>query len=359
MKALILVGGFGTRLRPLTLSVPKPIVEFANKPSIIHQIEALVKVGVTEVVLAVNYQPELMSACMSLWEQKLGVKITYSQETVPLGTAGPLALAKETLNDGDPFFVLNSDIICDFPFADLLKFHRARGGEGTILVTKVDEPSKYGVVVCNDDGKISRFVEKPQVFVGNKINAGIYIFNPAILNRIEPKPTSIEKEVFPQMASDGQLFCMTLKGFWMDIGQPKDFLIGTSLYLKHLDETHSTNLYHGNGVQGPVLIDPSVKIGEGCVIGPNVTIGPNCIIEEGSRIKNSVILEGVRIGANSWVQQCIVGWKSVVGKWVRMQNVTVLGQDVTVADTLFINGARVLPHKAISESLPDEGQIIM
>jgi len=200
MKALILVGGFGTRLRPLTLSVPKPIVEFGNKPSIIHQIEALVKIGVNEVILAVNYQPESMSACMSAWEKKLGIKITYSHETTPLGTAGPLALAKDLLNDGEPFFVLNSDVICPFPFGDLLAFHKKHGKEGTIMVTKVDEPSKYGVVVANEEGKIMQFVEKPKIYVGNKINAGIYIFNPQILDRIELKPTSIEKEIFPKMA---------------------------------------------------------------------------------------------------------------------------------------------------------------
>jgi len=111
MKALILVGGFGTRLRPLTLTVPKPIVEFANKAMVLHQIEALVKVGVTEVILAVNYQPQSMSKCLEQYEKELGIKISYSHETEPLGTAGPLALAREHLSDGDPFFVLNSDVL--------------------------------------------------------------------------------------------------------------------------------------------------------------------------------------------------------------------------------------------------------
>lgn len=149
MKALILVGGFGTRLRPLTLSCPKPCVEFANKPSIIHQIQALVECGVTEVVLAVNYQPELMNETMQKWGEKLGVKITYSKEDEPLGTAGPLALARKSLDDGKntPFFVLNSDVICDFPFKEFVEFHKNHGQEGSILVTKVEEPSKYGVVV--------------------------------------------------------------------------------------------------------------------------------------------------------------------------------------------------------------------
>jgi len=357
MKALILVGGFGTRLRPLTLSVPKPIVEFANKPSIIHQIEALVQIGVDEVVLAVNYQPELMSACMKEWEKKLGVKITYSQESEPLGTAGPLALAREILNDGQPFFVLNSDVICVFPFKEMLEFHKKHGAEGTIMVTKVEEPSKYGVVVAGDDGKIARFVEKPQVYVGNKINAGLYLFNASILDRIEPKPTSIEKEIFPVMATQGQLYSMVLPDFWMDIGQPKDFLAGTKLYLSHLEEIKSDMLSKHEGVISPVIIDPTAKIGK-AVIGPNVTIGPNCIIEDGVRLKNTVILEGVYVGANSWINQSIIGWKSRIGKWVRIQNVSVLGQDVHVSDELYVNGGRILPHKDITTSILEESIIM-
>jgi len=262
MKALILVGGFGTRLRPLTLSVPKPVVEFANKPSVIHQIEALVEAGVDEVILAVNYQPEQMYECMNLWEKKLGVKISYSRETTPLGTAGPLALAREHLSDGQPFFVLNSDVICNFPLKAFLAFHKSHGGEGTIMVTKVDEPSKYGVVVANEHGKIEKFVEKPKVFVGNRINAGIYVFNPSVLNRIELRPTSIEKEIFPKIASEGKLFCMNLEGFWMDIGQPKDFLIGLSLYLTSLEDRRPKDLATGPGIIPPVLIDPTAKIGK-------------------------------------------------------------------------------------------------
>lgn len=359
MKALILVGGFGTRLRPLTLSVPKPIVEFANKPSIIHQIEALVKAGVNEVILAVNYQPDMMNACMQAWEKKLGIKITYSRETTPLGTAGPIALAAHLLNDGDPFFVLNSDVICPFPFEELLSFHRAHGKEGTILVTKVEEPSKYGVVVSTETGRIQKFVEKPQVYVGNKINAGIYIFNPSILKRIEPKPTSIEKEIFPKMASEGELFSFVLNGFWMDVGQPKDFLTGGRLYLDFLEECKSTELAQGEGIIGPVLIDPSAKIGKGCLIGPYVTIGPNCVIEDGVRLKNTVLLEGVTVGTNSWIADSIVGWQSSIGRWVRIQNVSVLGQDVQVSDELFINGGRILPHKAITTSIHTEGTIVM
>lgn len=187
MKALILVGCYGTRLRPLTFSKPKPLVEFANKHMIIHQIEALVRVGVTEVVLAVNYQPEAMLDAMKKVQDELNVKITFSIEDEPLDTAGPLGLAREILTAGgnDMFFVLNSDVMCEFPFQALLEFHKAHGKQGTIMTTPVEDPSRFGVVVTKENSsEIQKFVEKPSVFVGDQINSGIYIFNCSILDRI-------------------------------------------------------------------------------------------------------------------------------------------------------------------------------
>lgn len=285
MRALILVGGYGTRLRPLTLSRPKPLVEFANKPILLHQVEALVEAGVKQVILAVSYRAEQMEAELKQKVEQLGVELIFSHETEPLGTAGPLALAKDILLESDePFFVLNSDVICDFPFKQLEEFHRNHKQEGTIVVTKVEEPSKYGVVLYDDNGCIQNFIEKPQEFVSNKINAGLYILNPSVLSRIEIKPTSIEKEVFPAMCQEGQLFAFELSGFWMDVGQPRDFLTGMCLYLNSLRQKNSDLLYTGSGVVGNVLIDSTAKIGKGCRIGPNVTIGPNVVIEDGKYI---------------------------------------------------------------------------
>ncbi|XP_013382064.1 mannose-1-phosphate guanyltransferase beta-A-like isoform X1 [Lingula anatina] len=360
MKALILVGGYGTRLRPLTLSRPKPLVEFGNKPMMLHQIEALVEAGVTQIVLAVSYRAELLEQELKVQEEKLGVTITFSYEEEPLGTAGPLALAREILGSNDePFFVLNSDVICDFPFKDMARFHKNHGREGTIVVTKVEEPSKYGVVVYHpESGKIDSFVEKPQEFVSNKINAGLYIFSPSMLNRIQLRPTSIEKEVFPHMAADSNLYAMELQGFWMDVGQPKDFLTGMCLYLTSLKQKGGHLLHHGDGVLGNVLVDPSAKIGRNCRIGPNVTIGPDVVIEDGVCIKRCTVLKGAVIKSHSWLNSCIIGWRCHVGRWVRMENVSVLGEDVTVKDEIYINGGRILPHKSISESVPDP-QIIM
>lgn len=383
MKALILVGGFGTRLRPLTLTLPKPLVPFANKPMILHQIEALAAVGVKDIVLAVNYRPEVMVANMKEYEDVLGIKISFSVETEPLGTAGPLALARDILGkDDEPFFVLNSDVVCEFPFQDLINFHNAHGGEGTILVTKVDEPSKYGVVVTvPGTSQIERFVEKPVEFVGNRINAGIYMFKASILNRIQPVPTSIEQETFPTMVKDGELHCMDLEGFWMDVGQPRDYLTGIGLYLKSLEKKQAgyqhqilsahgpqsphpnvlkkVNSTHGDyTINGNVLIDPTAQIGRNCVIGPNVTIGANCVIGEGVRITRSAVFEGAKIKSHSWINNSIIGWRAVVGSWVRMEGTSVLGDDVQVRDELYVNGAMVLPNKSISHNITDP-QIIM
>eukprot|EP00757_Euglenozoa_sp_SAG-D1_P007439 gene7439-2719_t len=234
LKALILVGGFGTRLRPLTLSKPKPLVPFVNKPMLVHQLEALKEVGVDEVILAIAYKKNVMEAEMNEWAERIGLKVTYSQEEVPLGTAGPIALAGDLLDpsDPDPFFVLNSDVTCQFPLQQLLEYHKEHKKEGTIMVSQVEEWQKYGVVVFDKGtGQIEQFAEKPKKFVGDKINAGIYCFSKSILKRIQIEKTSIETQVFPRMAADGELYAMNLEGFWMDIGQPHDYLDGLTKVL--------------------------------------------------------------------------------------------------------------------------------
>lgn len=162
-------------------------------------------------------------------EKQYKIKITCSLEDEPLGTAGPIRLAKDLIMNDNPsglLFVFNSDVICHYPLDKMVEFHKSHGKEGTIMVTKVDDPTKYGVVVADENHKIQRFVEKPQEFISNKINAGLYLFNTSMIDRIEARPTSIEREIFPNMASEGQIYQMVLPGYWMDIGQPKDYLSG-------------------------------------------------------------------------------------------------------------------------------------
>eukprot|EP00182_Erythrolobus_australicus_P003787 CAMPEP_0185834066 /NCGR_PEP_ID=MMETSP1353-20130828/4219_1 /TAXON_ID=1077150 /ORGANISM="Erythrolobus australicus, Strain CCMP3124" /LENGTH=358 /DNA_ID=CAMNT_0028532419 /DNA_START=1 /DNA_END=1077 /DNA_ORIENTATION=- len=358
MKALILVGGFGTRLRPLTLSSPKPLVEFCNQAMVLHQIKALKGVGVTEVVLAVNYQPQTMATFLEKQQAELGIKITASQETEPMGTAGPIKLAEKHLNDGEPFFVLNSDVSCAFPFEQMIRFHKERGAEGTLLVTKVEDPSSFGVVLYDEDGRIRSFVEKPKHFVGNRINAGVYLLSPGVFDRIPMRPTSIEKEVFPPMANAGTLFCMELPGFWADVGKPKDYISGTSLFLGNLRATSPESLASGPNFHGNVLIDPTAQIGAGCRIGPDVVIGPRCVVENGVRLVRSTLLPGSRVKSHSWVSSSIIGWDSTVGEWARIENTSVLGEDVTIKNEVYVNGGVILPHKSVSEDI-SEPRIVM
>ncbi|KAJ6317195.1 hypothetical protein OIU76_012859 [Salix suchowensis] len=362
MKALILVGGFGTRLRPLTLKHPKPLVEFANKPMILHQIEALKAIGVTEVVLAINYKPEEMMNFLKDFDTKLDIKITCSQETEPLGTAGPLALARDKLIDdsGEPFFVLNSDVISEYPLKLMIEFHRAHGGEASIMVTKVDEPSKYGVVVMEEStGKVKRFVEKPKAFVGNNINAGIYLLNQSVVDRIELKPTSIEKEVFPKIAAENKLYAMALPGFWMDIGQPMDYIAGLRLYLDSLRKKSPSKLAIGPHIVGNVLVDETAEIGEGCLVGPDVAVGPGCVVESGARLSSCSLMSGVTIKKHACISSSIIGWSSTVGQGTRLEK-TVLGEAVHVktslegvvyvCDDFYSNGGAVFPDREMESS---------
>ena len=366
MKALILVGGFGTRLRPLTLAMPKPLVPFVNKPMIIHQVMALKEAGVSEVILAVAYRPDAMFDEMSRWAEELGVKFVYSHEKTPLGTAGPLALAAEhLLTDEEPFFVLNSDVTCQFPLKELLAFHRAHGKEGTIMVTKVEEWHKYGVVVYEKDtGKIDQFVEKPKVFVGDRINSGIYVLNKSILKRIPLEKTSIETQVFPAMAKEGELYCMELEGFWMDIGQPQDYILGLDKFLPHCKERIGKLATSEDAakckfiVRGSVVIHPSAVIEEGAELGPNVTVGANCRIGACARLLNCAILDNSVIGKGAYIHKSIIGWNNTVGAHCHIDNVTVTGDDVQVAPALILNGAKVLPNKGIKASV-EKPEVIM
>lgn len=315
-------------------------------------------------VLLAARAPADLVCCLQVAET-CGVNIHFSLESEPLGTAGPLKLAEEILaKDDEPFFVLNSDVTCEFPFEKLVAFHKAHGDEGTICVTKVEEPSKYGVIVHkpNHASRIDRFVEKPVEFVGNRINAGIYILNTSVLSRIEKnRPTSIEQETFPAIVRDGLLHSFDLEGFWMDVGQPKDFLTGTCLYLSSLAKNNpkmlvspSESYVHG----GNVMVDPSAKIGKNCRIGPNVVIGPDVVIGDGVRLQRCTLLPGCKVKDHAWVKSTIVGWNSSVGKWARLENVTVLGDDVTIGDEIYVNGGSILPHKSIKANV-DIPAIIM
>ena len=360
-KALLLVGGFGTRLRPLTFTKAKPLIEFINKPILVHQIEALKKVGVNEVVLAVNYNTEKMFSYLKEYEKEYDIKISVSKEEVPLGTAGPIGLAKNLLKDAEDIFIFNSDITCEFPLQQMFEFHKKHGKEGTIATVRVKDPSRFGVIITDENEKILNFVEKPKEFVGDRINGGLYIFSNKFLNRVEAKPTSIEREIFPKMASDGELYAYKMKGFWADIGKPKDFLIGVELFLNDLYEkkvNHELFTPPSESIGKNVVIAKSSKIEKGCYIGPNVVIGEECVVKSGTKIKNSVLFQNCVVGENSYIEGSIIGWKSTIGRWCRIQDLSVLGEDVTVKDEILLKKNIILPNVTI-KSNPKEGEILL
>lgn len=187
-----------------------------------------------------------------------------------------------------------------------------------MITTQVEDPSKYGVVVVAPGagpmdgvagGRVSKFFEKPKEFVTNRINAGLYIFNKSIIDRIELKPHFLERDIFPKLAEEGQLYCMALRGtFWMDLGQPKDFLTGTKYYLQHLKEQGSEELAKGDNIIGNVLIHPTAKVDSSSVIGPNVVIGENCTIARGVRLADACIMSKTLIKAHAFVRNSIIGW---------------------------------------------------
>lgn len=335
MKGVILVGGLGTRLRPLTHTQPKPIIPFANKPIIKHQIEALGKAGVTEVILAVGHMHENIQDYLHGYNVETGLKISYSVEDMPMGTAGPLSLLRGVLEkEEEPFFVLNSDIICDFPFKSMLEYHKNHGGAGTILITKVDTPSKYGVIITDESSRIKRFVEKPVEFVGDRINAGVYIFNRDVLEYIEDRPMSIEKDVLPDMVTEKIVKGFDLDGFWMDIGQPKDYVLGNMLY-------HQNN-------PDKCMIHETARISPRAIIGKNTTIGANVEVEDGAEIENSIVFEGAVIQKNALVINSVIGWGADVGRWSRIEDFSVLGANVSVKEGIYITRGLINPNTLVS-----------
>ncbi|SIO73874.1 mannose-1-phosphate guanylyltransferase [Babesia microti strain RI] len=397
MKAVVIAGGRGTRLRPLTLSVTKPLIEFCNKPILEYQIRAAIEGGVNHVILATcNISNDIKQIIENL-QRKYKIKIECSIENVPLGTAGPIKLAEQIIMDPDDpsenILVFNGDIICNYPITELISAHICKDADVTILATKVENPSSFGVILHNDDMRVDKFVEKPSEFIGNLISAGMYVMNKRVIADIPLKNTSIERFLFPKIAERHRLYCYPFEGLWSDVGTPKDYLKAQELYIKLLSQTfeHENQLLHstsfGNlfstsdeprlsdtdpgatlvedlseikfNVIPPILIHPDAVIGKGCKIGPNVCISSNVTIGEGCRIRNSSIMSDVNIGNYCFIDGAILGWSCKLNNWTHIEGLSVFGEEVEINESLVVCGSYILPHKIISESIYQSGTIIM
>lgn len=319
-----------------------------------YQIDKLVHAGVKEVVLAVNYYSELIMKECEAYEQEYGIKIIYSKEDYELGTAGPLALAKEYLR-GSAFFVMNSDICCNANLLEMKKKFLDGNKKAMLMTFPVKDPSRYGLVKTEEDLIVS-FTEKPkrseetelQEESSSLINAGVYIFRDAILEDIELKETSLEKDVFPKLARDRQLLHYQLDGYWMDIGQIQDYLSGQKMCL----ENESLEELKGACKDGQDNSTIRFLPKENVVIGRGVTIGRGVLLE------NCAVFDGATIGDNSIIKNSIIGWECVVGNNCFIEDVSALGKGVSIQNNINIKAMRINPAQFISANIEegvDEG----
>jgi mannose-1-phosphate guanylyltransferase len=330
MRAVVLVGGFGTRLRPLTLEVPKQMLPVVHVTMLERVIAGLGRHGIDEAVLALGYRPDVFAEAYPDGECA-GVALHYAVEPEPLDTAGAIRFAARHAGIDDTFVVVNGDVINDFDLESLVELHRARGAEGTIHLTPVDDPSRYGVVPTDDDGRVLGFIEKPprEEAPTNWINAGTYVLEPSVIDRIaEGRKVSVERETFPAMVADGTLFALQDACYWVDAGTPATYL---DVQLDLIDGTR------GAAEQG---VHATAEVHRSAVVERSV-IGAATVVEEGAVVVGSSVASGARIGAGARVEGSIVADGAVIGSRAHLRNLTVVGRNQSVADASTLDGARV------------------
>ena len=320
MLAVVLVGGFGTRLRPLTNDVPKPMLPVVNRPMISHLVERLAAGGVTQVVLALGFKPEPFAEAFpgGTVPGLPDVRVDYAVEPEPLDTGGAIAFAARHVGVEGTFVVANGDVICDLDLAWLVGEHRRVGRDATIHLTPVEDPSAFGVV--ETDGPIvRRFVEKPGPGETDSdlINAGTYVFEPAVLDLIDPgRPVSIERTIFPALVAEGRLTAVASDDYWLDAGRPETYLQANLDLLSGVRGSAADGIAAGASVGTDAVVELSV-VGAGAEIGP------------GSRVVRSVLLPGAVVGGGATVVDSVVAGS--VGSGATVEH-SVIGSHHTVLD---------------------------
>ncbi|MDQ6826123.1 MAG: NDP-sugar synthase [Candidatus Eremiobacteraeota bacterium] len=339
MQAIVLVGGEGTRLRPLTYGTPKPMVPIMNVPFLERTLERLRLAGIDDVILAAGYLPEAISDYFGDGS-RLDVKSTYIIEEVALGTAGALKNVEDHVNG--PFFVLNGDVLTSLDLRAMMRMHEQQGGLGVLHLIKVDDPSPFGCVVHDERGRISRFVEKPPrgQEPTNEVNAGTYLLEPQVLDFIPSgRRVSIEHETFPRLLQEGKaLYAYTTADYWMDLGRPEHYLsahraiLDGILQLKLMPQPASTGrtTRSSHSVIPPVYINEDVQIEDGARVGPHVVLGPGCRIGSGATVRDSVLWDCVTVEPNAHIEGSIIASRVRVGAGATIGCGSVIGHDVII-----------------------------
>jgi mannose-1-phosphate guanylyltransferase len=363
MKAVLLVGGEGTRLRPLTCNTVKAMVPIVNRPFLQHMLGYLRAHGVDDIVVTLCYLPDRIekrfgngSGC--------GVKLAYVMEETPLGTAGAVKNAESHLDGA--FFVFNGDIITRIDLQAMLSFHRKRNAVATIALTPVENPSAYGVVETASDGRVTRFIEKPPSGQAptNLINAGIYILEPAVLRGV-PHGTCcmFERHLFPTLLSDGAaVFAYSTSDYWIDMGTPEkyrqvqyDLLLGKCASLLRTETAaanrvpaHSAAVHQAAVLEGPVVFGSNCSVGAGARIKGPAVLGDGCTVSDGSILDKAILWQNVRVGKEASVRESVIGDNCVVGRRSVIEPGSVVGDNVVISDGSHLQaGQRVWPDTTV------------
>lgn len=309
MQAIVLVGGEGTRLRPLTETVPKPALTLVDRPFLAYMIEWLAAHGVSEVVLACGFLPDVLREALAGEEERAEVSIRYVVEPEPLGTAGAIRFAADRLGDelDDRFLALNGDVLTDLDLTALMRAHGERGARGTIGLHPVEDSSAFGLVRRGEGGAVTEFLEKTGEAVPGEVNAGMYVLERSVLDLIAPgEKVSIEREVFPRLAGEG-LQALPLAGYWVDIGTPERYLEASWDILERRVATRVEPTGPGLMVAGDAEIAADARV------GPRAVIGPGCRVGAGAEVRDSVLLAGSAVGAAATVVGSVLAPGAEVG----------------------------------------------
>ena len=360
MQALILVGGEGTRLRPLTSTVPKPVVTLVDRPFMAYMLEWLCRHGVDDVILSCGFMADGVRAVLGDGSA-LGVRVRYVEEPEPLGTGGALKYAEELLDER--FFMLNGDVLSDMDLTAQLRQHERTGARATIALMAVKDPSAYGLVRRNPDGSVTEFLEKPsadEVLDTNLVNAGAYILEREVLGGMADAGTriSIERDVFPTLVDHG-LFGYEATGYWLDIGTPQRYLQATFEILEGAVQTEvGAQLTRAGGVLGAceATVRPPAVIGEGsvvhreAVIGPRAVLGRGVHVGAGAVVESSVVLDRARVGAGARIHSSIVSADAHLGEGCQLEGEVVIGAGVRLgAGNKLQDGIRIFPGVELSD----------
>ena len=339
MQAVVLVGGEGTRLRPLTLETPKPMIPILNLPFLERTLLRLKDAGIDDVILPAGYLPGAITSAFGDGS-RLGMKVTYVIEETPLGTAGALKNIEQHISGR--FFVLNGDVLTSLDLRAMLAYHKEKGGIGTLHLIRVEDPSSFGCVVHDSQGRISTFVEKPprETAPTNEVNAGTYLFERAILDHIPAdRAVSIERETFPAVIARGlPLFAYTTDDYWVDLGRPEAYL---NAHRDIFDNRMPMGISGGisgpgasavpaSALREPVYIGAGATIASDAVVGPYTVVGERSIIGSGASVIGSLLWDEVTVENGASIDEAIIASRARIGAGARVEAGSVIGHDAAI-----------------------------